>query len=43
MYLLTKIHLIWQTSVFVGSNFHKENMNDENFEKINIKIEINIR
>ena len=42
MYPWTKFHLIWQTSDFVGPNFPKENMNDKNFEKINIKIEISI-
>ena len=42
MYPYTKFHLIWRTSDFVGPNFLKENMNDKNFEKINIKIEISI-
>ena len=42
MYPWTKFHLIWQTFDFVGPNFPKENMNDKNFEKINIKIEISI-
>ena len=42
MYPCTKFHLIWRTSDFVGPNFLKENMNDKNFEKINIKIEISI-
>ena len=42
MYPWTKVYLIWQTSDFVGPNFPKENMNDKNFEKINIKIKISI-
>ena len=42
MYPYTKFHLIWRTSDFLGPNFLKENMNDKNFEKINIKIEISI-
>ena len=40
MYPWTKFDLISQKSDFVGPNFPKENMNDKNFEKINIKIEI---
>ena len=40
MYRCPKFHLIWRTSDFVGPNYPKENMNDKNFEKINIKIEI---
>ena len=42
MYPWTKFHLIWRTSRFVGPNFSKENMNDKNLEKTNIKIEISI-
>ena len=41
MYPCTKFHLIWQISDFVEPNFPKENINDKNFEKTNIKIEIN--
>ena len=42
MYPCTKFQLIWRTSNFVGPNLPKENINDKNFEKINIKIEISI-
>ena len=42
MYPCTKFHLIWRTSDFLGPNFLKENVNEKNFEKINIKIEISI-
>ena len=40
MYHRTKFHLIFRASDFVGPKFPKENINDKNFEKINIKIEI---
>ena len=37
----TKFQLIWRTSYF-GTKFVQKNMNDKNFEKINIKFEIRI-
>ena len=37
MYDCTKFQLIWRTSDF-RTKFVKKNMNDKNFEKINIKI-----
>ena len=41
MYPCTKFQLIWKTSDF-GTKFDSKNMNDNNFEKINFKIEISI-
>ena len=41
IYSCTKFQLIWRTSDF-GTKFAQKNMNDKNFEKINIKIEISI-
>ena len=41
MYACPKFQLIWGTSGF-GTKFVQKNMNDKNFEKISIKIVINI-
>ena len=41
MYPCTKFQLIWKTSDF-GIKLPQKIMNDKNFEKINIKIVINI-
>ena len=38
MYPCTNFQLIWRTSDF-GTKFAQKNMNDKNFEKINIKLE----
>ena len=38
MYTCTKFQSIWRTSDF-GTKFVLKNMNDKNFEKINIKSE----
>ena len=41
MYLCTKFLLIWRTSDF-GTKIAKKNMNDKNFDKINLTFEIRI-
>ena len=41
MYPCTKFQLIWRTSDF-GTKLAIKNMNDKNFETINIKFEIRI-
>ena len=41
MYPCTKFQLIWRTSDF-GRKLAEENMNDGDFEKINIEIVISI-
>ena len=41
MYRCTKFQLIWRTSDF-GTKFAPKNMNEWNFEKINVKIVITI-
>ena len=42
MYPCTNFKVILRTSDFVGPNLPKGNVNDKNFEKINIKIKISI-
>ena len=39
MYPSTKFQLIWRTSDF-GTKFAQKNMNNKNFEKRNIKLDI---
>ena len=41
MYTCSKFQLIWRTSDF-GTKSAQKNMNDKHFEKINVKIVINI-
>ena len=41
MYPCTKFKLIWRMSDF-GAKFAPKNLNDKNFEKVNIKFEIGI-
>ena len=41
MYPCKKFHPIWRTSDF-GIKLAQKNMNENNFEKINIKIKIRI-
>ena len=41
MYTYAKFQLIWRTSDF-GTKFTQKNVNNKNFEKLNIKIMISL-